>query len=72
MTKITKEENDPICMRASIGGKPEIGFYLVYRGSRRDVLNMLKQVISDLEVSAEACPEPEAQPHIKRERFGSS
>lgn len=47
-TKIIKKENDPIALRASIGGKPGIGFYCVFRGNKSDILDMLEQVINDL------------------------
>ena len=43
--KIIKEETDPICLRASIGGRKEDGYYLVYRGDNLDEIEeMLKEV----------------------------
>jgi hypothetical protein len=30
--KISKEKTDPLCLRVSVGGTKEVGYYLVYRG----------------------------------------
>ena len=42
--KITQETTDPLCMRASIGGLKDQGYYLVFRGDNlNDIENMLKE-----------------------------
>ena len=39
---ITQEETDPLCMRASIGGLKNEGYYLVFRGNNlKDIEDML-------------------------------
>lgn len=44
--KIIKEPTDTQCMRASIGGGKEAGYYLVYRGdSMEDVEDMLSETL---------------------------
>jgi hypothetical protein len=43
---ITQEDPDPIALRASIGGRADIGFYLVYRGSKTDVIEMIQTVLA--------------------------
>jgi hypothetical protein len=45
--------DDPLCMRASIGGKSEAGFYLMFRGNQREVLAMLKLATMALSVCEE-------------------
>lgn len=47
-TKIIKKEDDPIALRASIGGTKEIGFYCVFRGNKMDVIDMIEKVLTDL------------------------
>jgi len=69
--RITKEENDPICLRASIGGKAEEGFYITYRGDRQAILTMLRTVVSAFE-KYQTVPELKAGEVIRRQRFGSS
>lgn len=46
---LIRETDDPLALRASIGGKPELGFYLVYRGDPRAVLAMLREVVRQAE-----------------------
>jgi hypothetical protein len=43
---ITQEDPDPIALRASIGGRADIGFYLVYRGQKTDVIEMIQTVLA--------------------------
>ena len=44
--KIIKETTDPMCMRVSIGGLKEEGYYLVYRGDNmEDIENMLTDTL---------------------------
>ena len=42
--KISKEETDPICMRASIGGTKKLGYYLVFRG---DDMQEIEDMLTD-------------------------
>jgi hypothetical protein len=49
LVKIIKQPDDPLCCRASIGGDPDIGYYLTFRGNREDVLKALKIVTNALE-----------------------
>jgi hypothetical protein len=48
MTKIIKKEDDPLALRASIGGRPDIGFYCTFRGNLSDIVEMLEKVLTDL------------------------
>ena len=50
ITKIIKEENDPLCLRASIGGTKENGFYIVYRGNENEILEMLQEIKNGFEI----------------------
>lgn len=68
---IQHEESDPICLRASIGGQAEEGFYIVYRGDRTKVLEMLKHVTKAFEMYQHV-PEEPTKPHTVKTRFGSS
>lgn len=46
---IRREEDDPMALRASIGGNDHVGFYLVYRGDPEKVLEMLREVVQEAE-----------------------
>jgi hypothetical protein len=47
---IRREPTDPLAMRASIGGTPEIGYYLVWRGDDPlAVIQMLRTVLTAAE-----------------------
>lgn len=48
MTKIIKLADDQLALRASIGGRPDIGWYCSYRGNRADIIAMLEIVLEDL------------------------
>lgn len=53
-TKILKKPDDSLALRASIGGRTDIGkvaFYCVYRGNLPDIIEMLEIVIKDLKNS---------------------
>jgi hypothetical protein len=54
--KVIREADDPIALRASIGGREGMGFYLVYRGEPQDVLAMLRQVVEQAEAVLERGP----------------
>lgn len=69
--RITKEQDDPICLRASIGGQVPEGYYIVYRGDREKVLAMLRSVVESFEKYS-ALPELKPGEVQKRARFGSS
>ncbi len=43
--RIIRETDDPIALRASIGGRPEIGWYLVFRGEPSAIASMLEEVV---------------------------
>jgi hypothetical protein len=49
MIRVIREKDDPMALRASIGGGKTAGegnYYLVYRGDPREVLDMLETVTS--------------------------
>jgi hypothetical protein len=50
VTKVTRLPDDPLALRASIGGKPDIGYYLTYRGDPKEVLSMLREVLDRAEL----------------------
>jgi len=41
--QIIKGKDDPICPRISIGGTPQKGYYISYRGPEEDCNAMLKE-----------------------------
>jgi hypothetical protein len=47
MTHVTLQHlpNDPICLRASIGGDHEKGYYCTFRGEQQKVIAMLETVL---------------------------
>lgn len=46
--KLIQHSDDPICTRISAGGKPEIGYYCVFRGDKTDVISCLEKVLEAL------------------------
>lgn len=42
--QIIRKPDDAMALRASIGGREAIGWYLVYRGDPKEVLAMLRHV----------------------------
>jgi hypothetical protein len=42
---ITREPDDPLALRASIGGTPQLGYYLTFRGDPEKVVAMLRNVM---------------------------
>lgn len=49
---VTREAEDPLALRASIGGGKTAGpgrYYLVYRGDPDEVLTMLRDVLAEAE-----------------------
>ena len=45
---IIKKTDDPVALRASIGGTELMGYYCVYRGSKTAITSMLEQVLENL------------------------
>lgn len=41
---VVEKLEDDICLRASIGGNEKDGYYIRYRGDRKKVLQMLRDV----------------------------
>lgn len=41
---IIHKADDPVSVRASLGGSPSAGFYITYRGDREQILAMLHMV----------------------------
>ena len=65
--RISREKDDPLCLRASIGGFSKEGFYLVYRfgpggGKREDIVDMLETVLAALRYAPELPVEGEKGP----------
>lgn len=50
---VSKLPDDPLCLRASIGGTAAIGYYLTYRGPLADVVPMLRDVLAVAEATDE-------------------
>lgn len=47
---ITKKANDPDnLVRISIGGKPDIGYYLLYRGTKEEAIVAIRRSLKVLE-----------------------
>jgi hypothetical protein len=49
--KVTKLSDDPICLRASIGGRAGKGFYISYRGDEREVIEAVEQALAALKTA---------------------
>jgi hypothetical protein len=54
LVKISREADDLLCLRISIGGRIGEGLYCVYRlgpegGNREDVIEMVKIILAALE-----------------------
>jgi hypothetical protein len=47
---IKKEKDDPIALRASVGGNEKDGYYLVYRGNLQLVKKMIKRVQEAIDI----------------------
>jgi len=46
--KISKEEDDPMALRVSWGGKTDFGFYFVFRGNLNEIKNLLRQTLDGI------------------------
>lgn len=40
----TKEKTDPLALRVSLGGTPEVGYYMVFRG---DDMNQVEEMLTE-------------------------
>lgn len=50
VVQITREAPDTLCLRASVGGTPELGYYLVYRAEDPSaIVTMLREVLEEAE-----------------------
>jgi len=47
--KIMQNPDDPLCPRISAGGVKALGYYLVYRGHPKIILEILKRITEELE-----------------------
>lgn len=56
--RVTRLTADPAAMRASIGGQPELGYYLVWRGEPEAVLAMLREVLAAAELQLPEAERP--------------
>jgi len=55
VVKINKEEDDPAgVLRASVGGLPGLGYYLIFRGDSLAVQAMLRDVLAAFEGTNDA------------------
>ena len=48
--RIKQEEADPVALRASIGGRGDVGYYLIFRGGRGEVVAMIETVLEALRI----------------------
>jgi hypothetical protein len=46
---IYRAKDDPMCLRASIGGTEEVGYYCTFRGDRAKIFEMLRTVLAVIE-----------------------
>jgi hypothetical protein len=42
---LSRYPDDPICLRCSIGGWAEKGYYCTFRGNQKEVIQMLETVL---------------------------
>lgn len=47
--RVIREPEDPLALRASIGGNDDVGHYLVFRGDPQKVVDMLKSAAEQAE-----------------------
>jgi len=45
---VTKEKDDPIAIRVSVGGRPSLGYYAVYRGSIKQAIEVMETCLKAL------------------------
>jgi hypothetical protein len=62
MTHVTLQHlpNDPICLRASIGGDEKRGYYCTFRGNQQEVIAMIETVLLVLQNAPQLEIEPDA------------
>lgn len=49
--QITRRPDDPLCLRASIGGTEKSGYYCLFRGNQEQVLAMLELVLVAMRIA---------------------
>lgn len=52
--KVSKEKDDPMTNRLSIGGSKNEGCYIVYRGETKDCLEVLENALEAMKKAANA------------------
>jgi hypothetical protein len=55
---IIRKKDDPIAIRASIGGQDGTGYYCIYRGERKAIIEMVEKVLLTLRYAPDE-PEPD-------------
>ena len=45
---LQRKDDDPICLRASLGGSDRIGYYCVFRGDKEEVIACIEEVLAAL------------------------
>jgi hypothetical protein len=45
---IAKKADDPLCVRVSLGGRPDVGFYCTYRGLLKEAIGAIETVLVEL------------------------
>jgi hypothetical protein len=61
--RIQKGADDPAGVsRVSVGGRPEIGYYCVYRGTREEAIAALQMALEAMTAMAEHLREREPDP----------
>jgi hypothetical protein len=46
--KLIQKPNDPTCLRLSIGGTKDVGFYCVFRGDKSAITECLEEILQAL------------------------
>jgi hypothetical protein len=55
--------DDPLCLRISIGGREEIGYYCMFRGNQKEVVEALRLISGSIPYIPEL--DIEEEPHLK-------
>jgi hypothetical protein len=51
---VTIRSRDPICPRVSLGGRPGVGYYCVYRGDHAEVVDILERALAAVKRDGQA------------------
>lgn len=54
IVKIIKQPDDPLAIRVSAGGRPDIGYYCSYRGDLEDCRMVLEIILDSIKSVQEA------------------